>query len=153
MRRAILGAVVLGVLVGCDRLRGPRLALGTGSEERAAWTGLSKPSRKPLVYGGKTPDQWGQALGATDREEVLEAIRALKVLGTEGRPYLLRGLSDSKPETRRLCLETLAVGDIRRQGEAGRQLLVKLSGDMQDVRIRERAMTYLSLWDRAAPSP
>ena len=158
MRRLILGVLVvaggglIAGLAGCDRLGGPRLAMGTGGEERAAWTGLQRPSRKALVYGGKTPEQWGQMLGETDREEVLEACRALKVLGTEGRPHLIRGVSNSKPETRRLCLETLTVGDFRRQGEAGRQVLVKLSGDVADVRIRERAMAYLAQWDKAAPS-
>jgi hypothetical protein len=105
------------------------------------------------VYGGRTPEQWAQVLNTPNREDVAEAARALKVLGSEGRPYLLQGLESSQAETRRLCLENLTVSDLKKQGEGGRQLLVKLAGDPADMRIRGRATAYLGQWGGTIPSP
>ncbi len=137
---------------GCDKLGSPRLAMTTGSGSgEGSWPPVGRSSRK-TVYGGKTPDDWGHLLASKDLEEVGDACRALRVLGTEGRPYLIKGLSNPQPETRRLCLETLTVADIRTQGDAGRRLLVRLSGDRDDLRIRERAAIYLAQWGTSAPS-
>jgi hypothetical protein len=104
-------------------------------------------------YQNLTPEQWGRRLESPDHDRVLEACRSLWVLGPQGRPYLIQGLDSPSPETRRLCLETLTVSDLRTIGEPGRQLLVKLSGDPADIRIRERAHVYLGQWHRAVPAP
>jgi hypothetical protein len=108
---------------------------------------------KATSYQNLTPEQWGRLLESPDRDRVLEACRALWVLGPHGRPYLIQGLESPSSETRRLCLETLTVSDLRATGEPGRQILVKLAGDPADLRIRERAHVYLGQWNRAVPSP
>jgi hypothetical protein len=77
----------------------------------------------------------------------------LAVLGHEGRGLLFQGLESSEPETRRMCLERLSICDFKKQGESGRQLLVKMAGDHDDVRIRERATSYLSQWHGTIPAP
>jgi hypothetical protein len=142
----------------CDGYRGPRLALQTNAarETPAARTASGTTTRSgkgPIVYGGKTAEQWGQALNDKDREEVAEACRALRVMGKEGRPYLIQGLDNSNPETRRLCLESLTIADFKKMGDAGRTRLVKLAGDHDDMRIRERAAQYLRQWHGSIPSP
>ena len=77
----------------------------------------------------------------------------LQHLGAQGRPFLVQGLEHPNPETRRLCLENLSVSDLRCYGDPGRQLLVRLSSDHADLRIRERASAYLRLWGQTAPAP
>ncbi len=160
MKRTL--TVLAGVTVlfaGCG-FEGPRLAVPSTpgnaapqadqSEGRkaVAKTGSTKAPR----YQGKTAEQWSQTLQTTDLEKKTQASRALRVLGSEGRPFLIQGLEDPNPETRRVCLESLTVSDLRASGDQGRQLLVKLAGDAMDIRIRERAGLYLSQWNRAAPA-
>lgn len=104
-------------------------------------------------YQGKTAEEWGQVLARADRETAVSACRALRILGAEGRPYLLQALENPSSETRRLSLEYLSVSDVRCFGERGRQLLLHLAGDRADMRIRDRANHYLAQWSRAIPSP
>jgi len=157
MRRTVRSLLpVLLLLAGaCDDYRGPRLALPTNSAGDTPRPGHAGTGRHkgPTVYGGKTAEQWGQViLTKTDHDEVAEACRSLRVLAREGRPYLVQGLDSTNPETRRLCLESLTVHDFKKLGESGRQKLVTLSGDHDDVRIRERAAAYLKEWHGAVPS-
>jgi hypothetical protein len=106
-----------------------------------------------MVYGGKTAAEWAKVLQGGNREEVAEACRALQVMHREGREHLFQGLDSSIPETRRLCLETLTIADLKKLGDASRQKLVKLSGDRDDVRIRERAAFLLREWHGSIPAP
>jgi hypothetical protein len=144
---------------GCDDYRSPRLAIATnaagpGTAQVSRPPGGAPPARKgPAVYGGKTADQWAEALKGSDRDEIVEACRALHVLGREGREHLLQGLDCPHCETRRLCLATLTIADFKKKGEAGRQRLVKLAGDRDDVRVRERASFLLSQWHGSIPAP
>jgi hypothetical protein len=155
----------LGLLAAaCDGPRGPRLALATqpGSTEPGA-TERAQPQRHPggaptmpkgpTVYGGKTAEQWAQDLQSTNREQIAEACRALHVMGREGREYLFQGLDSANPETRRLCLEVMTIAGFKKKGDAGRAKLVKLSGDRDDVRIRERAAMLLRQWHGSIPAP
>lgn len=159
MRRTVVVTALLTLACSCDSYRGPRLSISTAaSPSRSVTTERASLSRASgvgtaTIYGGRTPEQWAQVLNTPNREEVAEAARALKVLGTEGRPYLLQGLESSQAETRRLCLENLTVSDFKTLGEAGRQLLVKLAGDPADMRIRGRATAYLSQWNGTIPAP
>jgi hypothetical protein len=141
----------------CDDFRGPRLAITTNpasTEVHGRHPGGAPPARKgPTVYGGKTAEQWAKALEGTDREEITEACRALHVLGREGREHLVQGLDSAHSETRRICLETLTIADFKKLGDAGRQKLVKLSGDRDDMRIRERASVLLRQWHGSIPAP
>ena len=77
-------------------------------------------------------------------------MRGLRVLGFRGRPYLLRGLEHPNAETRRICLELLSVSDLCAEGEQGRLLLMKLSGDPADFRIRQRGTLLEPLGQCAA---
>jgi hypothetical protein len=163
MRRLVLGGVTALCFLpaACDVPRGPRLAVGPDTSKGAA---AAAPAAKAhaadhaighdcTVYCGHTPEEWGKALQANDRAQVVEACRALRVLGPEGRPHLWQGLGSPQAETRRLCLESLTTSDFKKQGEAGRQMLVKLAGDRSDIRIRERATAYLGQWHGTIPSP
>jgi hypothetical protein len=153
MRRLI--RVVLPTLsllaCACDGARSPSLSTQLSGAARHQAALLAK--RGPTVYGGKTADQWGRALQGTDREQIIEACRALHVLGREGRQQLLTGLDSSNPEARRLCLDTLTIADFKGQGDSGRQKLVTLSGDRDDMRIRERAVQLLGQWHGSVPAP
>ncbi|HKI35691.1 MAG TPA: hypothetical protein VKA46_27800 [Gemmataceae bacterium] len=159
MRRIILTVLpVLSLLApACDDYRGPRLAMATNPGGTAAAVrapGGAPVARKgPTVYGGKTADQWAQLLQGHNREEAVEAARALHVLGREGREHLFRGLDCPHCETRRLCLETLTIADFKKMSEPGRQKLVALAGDRDDVRIRERAAFLLTQWHGSIPAP
>ncbi len=140
--------------MACDSYRGPKLALTTGQQPPA--TTERSPVGAPkgaTVYGGKTAAQWSESLKTNDRDQVSEACRVLHVLGAEGRPHLWQGLDSANAETRRCCLEHLSIADFKREGEAGRQKLVQLSGDRADMRIRERAATLLQQWHGSIPSP
>jgi hypothetical protein len=110
------------------------------------------PATVPLRYDGRTAEQWAQVLAAGSWDQTKYACQALRVLGAQGRPYLLQGLDHPNPETRRMCLENLTVSDFRGVGEPGRQALVRLSGDGTDYRIRERANAYLNQWNRSIPA-
>lgn len=151
-------ALVL-LLAGCDSYRGPRLALPTSpsrSGESASVPSTPTPparSDPERVYSGKKLADWGKALESADRDDVIEACRALHVLGPEGRPYLFAGLDSSRAETRRLCFERLTVADFKREGEEGRRRLIKLAGDKGDIRIRERAAAFLSAWHSSLSAP
>jgi hypothetical protein len=155
--------VVLGLLAaGCDSSRAPRQAIpGASSNNETQASGgdtvmVSRPKAKPkkkVLYQGRTAEQWGQILAAGDEDQIWQASLALRVMGAEGRPHLVKGLQSPAPHTRRICLETLSVCDFRSYGEDGRRLLVELAGDDADVRIRERAALYLSQWSRAIPAP
>jgi hypothetical protein len=155
--------IVLGFLAaGCDSARAPKQAIpaANASAESEASAGSvvveSRPQSRPkkkVLYQGRTAEQWGAALGAPDENEIWRASLALRVLGAEGRPHLVKGLQSPAPNTRRICLETLSVCDFRCYGEDGRRLLVQLAGDDADVRTRERAALYLSQWSRAIPAP
>ena len=155
MRRLI--RVVLPTLsllaCACDRPRDPSLSRQvSGAARRPAGAALSV-RKGPTVYGGKTADQWGRALQGSDREQIIEACRALHVLGHEGRQQLFTGLDSPSPEARRLCLQTLTIADFKRLGDAGREKLVTLSGDRDDMRIRERAVQLLGQWHGSVPAP
>jgi hypothetical protein len=152
-------ALVL-LLSGCDSYRGPRLALPTGPSRAAESASVpSSPTTPPArsdperVYSGKKLADWGKALESADRDDVIEACRALHVLGPEGRPYLFAGLDSPRAETRRLCFERLTVADFKREGEEGRRRLLKLAGDKGDIRIRERAASFLSAWHGSLSAP
>jgi hypothetical protein len=93
------------------------------------------------------------ALEAKENEEIWRAARALHIMGAEGRPHLYRGLDSASTHTRRICLENLTVADVRCWGDEGRQRLVTLAGDVEDVRIRERASYYLAQWRSSIPAP
>jgi hypothetical protein len=157
MRRTIrIVLLTLPLLAcACDDYRGPPLAMSTqpgGAPKRPA--GGAPPAQKgPAVYGGKTAEQWARALQGNNREEIVEACRALHVLGREGRQHLFEGLDSGNPETRRLCLETLTIADFKKLSDPGRQKLVKLSGDRDDMRIRERAALLLRQWHGSIPAP
>jgi hypothetical protein len=169
MRHVPAGSLVVLALLatGCDS-RAPRQAIpargvdpgANANAESEASAGsvviVSRPKTRPkkkFVYQGRTAEQWGAALLAREEDEVWRASLALRIMGTEGRPYLIKGLQNSSPHTRRICLETLSVCDFRCYGEDGRRLLVELAGDDADVRIRERAALYLAQWNRAIPAP
>ena len=164
MRTAPLAANILlfvasAFVVGCG-FEGPRLAVPSTRANNANQAAQPEPrkfaakpqARKAPRYHGKTAEQWSQTLQTTELEKKNQAGRALHILGSEGRPFLIQGLEDSNPETRRVCLEALTVSELRAAGDQGRQLLVKLAGDPMDIRIRERAGLYLSQWNRAAPA-
>jgi hypothetical protein len=152
-----IALLLLPLLAGCDDYRGPRLAMstqpaGTAPAQRPVGGAPPTPTG-PKVYGGKTAEQWARALQGSNREEMTEACRALHVLGREGREHLFQGLDNPNPEARRLCLETLTIADFKKKADAGRQRLVKLSGDRDDMRIRERAALLLRQWHGSIPAP
>lgn len=161
--------VCLVLLAGCDASLDPIPAntKGTNTEEgakesgpaaaeatkRAAPTIPAPPKGPEHSYQGKTARQWGDSLFAADRKAALEAAWALKILGAEGRPQLVRALESGKPHVRRTALESLSVSEIRAHGDRGRDLLVRLAGDRDDPCIRERACLYLMQWRDAIPMP
>ncbi len=161
----IVVAVLTGVVgCGCDSFRGPNLAIPTAKKEATAKTAVAVPPSIPppadtkkngtaTVYGGALPRDWAKDLQSTDRAEVMEACRALRVLGPEGKPFLFQGLENPNAETRRLCFESLTLADFKRQHEEGRQRLVKLAGDKADIRIRERATALLTHWHSSVLAP
>jgi hypothetical protein len=160
--RPAAALVVLGLLAaGCDSSRAPRQAIpGANANAETEASGgtvvVSRPKVKPkkkLIYQGRTAEQWEQVLATGDEDQIWRASLALRIMGAEGRPHLVKGLQSPAPHTRRICLETLSVCDFRCYGEEGRRLLVELAGDEADVRIRERAALYLSQWSRAIPAP
>ena len=151
--------MLLGLAIaGCDFSKSPRMALPTHSskspEAHAESHATSAVQQvKVARYQGRTAEEWSQALSHEDLDHVRQAAMALKVLRAEGRPFLMKGLENPLPETRRLCLECLTVSDLRSYGDDGRKALVKLAGDRMDLRIRERATQYLIEWDRSLPAP
>ncbi len=157
MHRSVLPLLLVLAAAGCDDYRGPRLAISGregGTAPAGRPVGGAPPTKTgPMVYGGKTADEWCESLYSGDREEVAEACRALHVMNREGCGHLIKGLDSTKPETRRLCLETLTIADFKKLGDAGRQKLVKLSGDRDDIRIRERAAFLLREWHGSIPAP
>jgi hypothetical protein len=153
--------VALGV-TGCDPIKAPKQAVpgqpGPAPESQQA----DKPPDWPppptaakahkKLYQGRTLEQWAEALNTKQEEEIWRAARALHILGAEGRPFLYRGLESPSVHTRRICLMTLTVADIRCFGDDGRRKLVELAGDQEDMRIRERASYYLALWRKVVPA-
>jgi hypothetical protein len=107
----------------------------------------------PARYDGLTVAEWGARLTDPDRDVAWRAALALRVLGSEGRPYLMKALEDSGAQTRFIALESLSLADFRSYGEDGRRLLIKLSGDRLDFRVRERAVMYLARWRDSVPAP
>lgn len=105
------------------------------------------------MYQGRSIEEWAQALQAKEQEEIWRAARALHVLGAEGRPHLYHGLESPSVHTRRICLENLTVADLRCWGDEGRQRLVTLAGDPDDLRIRDVASYYLMQWKYVTPAP
>jgi hypothetical protein len=155
MRRTVVPLLLALFAAACDDYRGPRLAMSTNAAGTAPGrpVGGAPPTPSgPMVYGGKTAAEWGKLLEGGKREEVAEACRALHVMHREGREHLVKGLDSPNSETRRMCLETLTIADLKKLGDAGRQKLVKLSGDRDDVRIRERAAFLLSQWHVSIPA-
>lgn len=150
---AAFGGLCLG---GCDYFKAPKMAIPTSQAKPVS---LPSPPRltakRPTIkkYMGKTCEEWGQTLAEPDPDQVRTASVALRVIGSEGRPYLIQGLDSQNPETRRMCLENLSVADLRGLGADGRSLLVRLAGDRSDMRIRETAARYLAEWDHHVPSP
>lgn len=112
-----------------------------------------KSSRPPLRYEGLTAEEWARYLANGNRQEAMRACQALRILGAEGKPFIVQNLEHSNPEIRRICLESLSVSDLRAYGENGRQLLLRLAGDQSDIRTRELARHYLTQWNRAIPAP
>jgi hypothetical protein len=164
MRRIFLALLpVLSLFAAaCEDYHGPPLAMGTnaaGAAPANTTAAVRPPAGAPVarkgatVYGGKTAEQWYQVLRGDDREEAVEAARALHVLGREGCDYLFQGLDCTCCERRRLCLDTLTIADFKKKGEAGRHKLVQLSGDREDMRIRERSAYLLTQWHGSIPSP
>lgn len=163
------GVVAVLILVGCDMPRGPRLSMTTAPGRATEQSDVSRspapaqPEQPPLRasakgavanrYHGHSLEQWAEKLSDSDPKVVSRAGHALHVLGSPGRPYLIQGLESPYPETRRLCLENLSVSDLKAQGERGRETLVKLAGDIHDMRIRQKATQYLEQWNGAIPSP
>ncbi len=168
MRRLIEGSLIVltgCLLVGCEEGRGPRLALGTGKaghDEVATAAPAPPPAHPPASkqtaqttrhrYQGRTAEDWGKVLEEKEPGAVLRATRALYVLGSAGRPYLVKGLDSDNPEVRRMCLDSLSLSDLKLYGSDGRQTLLKLAGDSQDLRIRQRASVFLQQWNDAVPS-
>jgi hypothetical protein len=155
-------AILTCGLAGCDSSEAPRMAVPTAAAAKPAvppspvTTDQVKAPAAPAPksrYHGRTPEQWAVALEDPSLDVVRQACRALRVLGGEGRQYLLKGLESSVPETRRMCLEALSVSDLRSFGEPGRAILVKLAGDPADLRIRELATRYLKEWHQTIPAP
>ncbi len=151
--------LTVALLAGaCDGPRGPRLALST----QPTTTEQAQPQRAPggaptmpkgsTIYCGKTAEQWAQLLQSSDREQIAEACRALHVMGREGREHLFQGLDSPNAETRRHCLEALTIADFKKKSDAGRTKLVRLSGDRDDMRIRERAVLLLGQWHGSIPA-
>lgn len=165
----ILLAVASAVFAGCDGYRGPRLSVPVTAADKTTSPTAPPPATTPPAppaapaaaskpdcngpYCGLTLAEWGKQLSSSDRDEVMEACRALRVLGPEGRPHLVTGLDNPRPETRRLCLESLTLDDFKKEGETGRKRLVKLAGDRADIRIRERASAYLMQWHSSVLAP
>jgi hypothetical protein len=154
MRRILFTLLPL-LICSCDDYRGPNLSLPTNGE-----TGSQRDTRRsagrqkePMVYSGKTADQWAKLLQSNDREQIGDACRALRVLGREGRQYLFQGLDSQNSEARRMCLECMTIADFKKMSESGRQKLVVLSGDYDDMRIRERASMLLQQWRGSIPAP
>src|SRR5438552_18544249 len=157
--RLTILAALLTTPAGCDYFKGPKLTISTAPTttqaegEKAAVRWTPTQAREQMRFHGLTAEQWAKYLEHADRTAILRAARALHVLGAEGRPHLVQGLDSSNPETRRICLESLTVSDLRSYGEEGKRLLVKLAGDRSDLRIRERASLYISQWNQAVPAP
>jgi hypothetical protein len=147
-----LAAVAVAGVAGWYFWQAPNTARPPMAAFRAQAPKLPRPGMPPLFHG-RSPEEWGRLLDDADREDAARACHALRVLGAEGRPYLIQGLQNPRTETRRVCLENLSVSDLRAAGESGRQLLLALAGDRTDLRIRERAGLYLAQWPRAIPSP
>jgi hypothetical protein len=133
----------------------PSTTPAVAGESVAAGDRLASPPQvqTPARYDGLTVDEWARHLTDPDRSVAWRAALALRVLGSEGRPHLMRALESSNPQTRFIALESLTLADFRAYGEEGRRLLIKLSGDRLDFRIRERASMYLAQWRDALPAP
>ncbi len=157
MRRSVLPLLLALSAAACDDYRGPRLSISTnaaGTAPAGRPAGGAPPAKQgPMVYGGKTADEWCEMLYSGNRQDVAEACRALHVMNREGCGHLVKGLDSSNAETRRMCLDTLTIADFKKLGDAGRQKLVKLSGDRDDVRIRERSTFLLQQWHGSIPAP
>ena len=155
MRRTLFAILPL-LICSCDDFRGPNVSVPPNGDT-AGQHGTNRSSSgghsKLVVYGGKTADQWAKLLAGNDRDQVADACRALHVLGREGRQYLFQGLDSPNSETRRLCLETMTIADFKKMSETGRTKLVALSGDHDDMRIRERALYLLQQWNGSIPAP
>jgi hypothetical protein len=163
MRYLACGLLLFPVFLGgCDQgARGPKLAI---PKEQSSLAEQSEPPPPPVArsaaskapadfhYQGRTIEQWAKELKTSDVDKLRRAAGALRVVGAAGRPYLVQGLQSSLPETRRICLEYLTVADLRVYGEQGKRLLVKLTGDANDCRIRERASLYLVNWESSVPA-
>src|SRR5437660_11164868 len=114
MRRTLFAVLPL-LVCACDDYRGPNLSLPTNRSDTAQQGADRNFTRKgPMVYGGKTAEQWGQVLKSSNREEVIDACRALRVMGREGRQHLFQGLDSPNHETRRLCLETMTIAEYKK---------------------------------------
>jgi hypothetical protein len=160
LRFAMLATLFLSP-TGCDYFKGPKLALSTAPGSNSTQAEAAKPAvqwppsrpREQARFHGMTAEQWAKYVEHPDRVSIHNAARALRVLGAEGRPFLVQALDSSNPETRRICLESLTVADLRSYGEEGKRLLVKLAGDRSDLRIRERAGLYIAQWNQTVPAP
>jgi hypothetical protein len=148
-------------LLGCNRPGGPALSISTGAGAEGAEGGGNartvgwprKKRLKPRTYQGKSVEDWGKLLDDGDPYTVARAVQALRVLGADGWSHLMKGMESSLPETRRLCLEGTSLPVFKAHGEDGRKILLKLAGDLDDIRIRQRASYYLQHWEGTAPAP
>jgi hypothetical protein len=155
---AVAVLVLSAGVAGCDGARLPKHAIPGNPGEKTeatpvAWPRPPVPRSKKQIYLGHTVEEWAQALQSQEQEEIWRAARALHILGAEGRPHLFRGLESPSVHTRRICLENLTVADVRCYGDDGRRRLVTLAGDVEDVRVRERASYYLAQWRYYVPAP
>lgn len=163
MRHAAIAFLLAVALTGCqDRGHTPRLALHKDDASQAVK--IDDPSLPPHInkkvttkvpadfhYQGRTLTEWALALSDPNQETIHTAAEALRIIGPPGRPYLFQGLEHPNPETRRLCLDNLSGSDLRVYGDHGRDLLVKLSGDPFDFRIRSRSTMILEHWQEYVP--
>lgn len=148
--------IVSGLVLGCDSSPEPKLTIPTPPKAAStldkASAARSSLSARQTRYHGKTAEEWARDLSDLDLDKLRQACLSLRILGAEGRSYLIQGLESPQAETRRMCLEVLSISDLLTLGEEGRQLLVKLAGDPQDIRIRERASEYLRDWKNHIPA-
>jgi hypothetical protein len=155
-------------ITGCqDGNRRPRLALRKEDSSRndagaVKLDGVVPPPHISQVattkvpadfhYQGHTVEEWALALNDPEQDKVRTAAESLRIIGPPGRPYLFQGLDHPRSETRRLCLDNLTISDMRLYGDRGRDMLIKLSGDPYDFRIRKRSSLMIEQWQDAIPA-
>jgi HEAT repeat protein len=104
-------AIVLLLVVGCGRAKPP--APVVGSAPAALTMESAEPEAAPADAGQpRTASQWGDALTGADPEARESAGRALRDLGNQGFPYLLRGMQSPSWEVRLVSLRAAPKADV-----------------------------------------